>query len=240
LGWKIKFIGAAIVMFLAYSAIAPLIDHSGWRAPRMIETRDPDAERDCHAKDISMEARAACIVARDDARDAKWKARREMEAAEYAKRRAEEKALEEEVTRQRAAAKSKQLRAEYERRIDAITTGQKHFANYTEKTAHLEETLRVLVQLLAATEGHPAKALDRRIQRLNPADALAVINMEGKEMPSAEARAEADRICGARTASGWRDRCADLLKRHVLKLPVGITRYYLNAVTNAAPVAGGK
>lgn len=86
LGWKIRFVCASIVMFAAYAGITTVLDGTGWRAPRVVEARHPDALRDCDQENTNVETRAACIVARDNAREAERKARREKEAAETAKR----------------------------------------------------------------------------------------------------------------------------------------------------------
>jgi hypothetical protein len=73
-------------MFAAYAGITTVLDGTGWRAPRVVEARHPDALRDCDQENTNVETRAACIVARDNAREAERKARREKEAAETAKR----------------------------------------------------------------------------------------------------------------------------------------------------------
>jgi serine/threonine protein phosphatase PrpC len=52
-------------MFAAYAGITTVLDGTGWRAPRVVEARHPDALRDCDQENTNVETRAACIVARE-------------------------------------------------------------------------------------------------------------------------------------------------------------------------------
>ena len=231
LGWKFRFIGAAVVMFLAYACIAGFFERAGGRAPRVVEQRDPDATLNCDVQGMSLEARARCMVARDAARDAEQKKRQEKRSAEEDKRRKEQKALDDEIIRQRDLLN----RAEYDKRIDALALGQKRFVSDAEKQEFLEETTGVLVRLLVATQGHPAHALRWKVVNRSPRDAVDIINYEGKTMPDMALRAEAQKICDARTIPDWRIRCGEVLKREVLKLSVVTARFYLSVLVNSAP-----
>ena len=71
----------------------------------------------------------------------------------------------------------------------------------------------------------------------SPRDAVDLINYEGKGTPDTAVRAEAQKICDARTIPDWRIRCGDVLKREVLKLPVVTLRFYLGVLVNSAPFA---
>ena len=214
LGWKIKFVCASIVMFAAYAGITTVLDGTGWRAPRVVEARHPDALRDCDQENTNVETRAACIVARDNAREAERKARREKEAAETAKRRLEEKALDDEVSRQRDPAKLD----EFEKQIDVLTIGEKRFATNTEKNEFLENATRALVRFLAA---HEAPAVRAKIQYMSPRDAVNALNSLATRRSEPSAREQVDKTCNARTVPDWRAACGKLLKRDVLKLSPG-------------------
>jgi len=71
-------------------------------------------------------------------------------------------------------------------------------------------------------------------------DALAVINMNIKEVTDAEASRHVREVCDARPLAGWRHRCAIALKQHVAKLPISSTRFYLNSVIRSTPLAGDR
>jgi len=119
-GLKLKFIAAAVCMFLAYALAGGVIESTGLRKPRMTDARDPDAERNCYAPHLPLEKRAACIVARDDAREVERKARREKEAAERAAKQAQDKALDDEIERRRAKLKYEKSRAEFGQRVSGV------------------------------------------------------------------------------------------------------------------------
>ena len=106
-----------------------------------------------------------------------------------------------------------------------------------EKQEFLEETTGVLVRLLVATQGHPAHALRWKLQNRSPQDAVDVINYEGKTMQDLAFRAEAQKICDARTIPDWRIRCGEVLKREALKLSIVTIRFYLSVLVNSAPFA---
>jgi hypothetical protein len=227
LGWKIRFVCASIVMFAAYARITTILDGTGWRTPRLVEARHPDALRDCDQENTNIETHATCIVARDSARDTERKARRGKEAAEAAKRRLEEKALEDEVSRQRDLAG----REEFEKRIDALTTGEKRFVTDAEKYEFLEHATRALVRFLAA---HEPPAVRAKIQYIPPRDAVSALNSLGTRKSDASANEQVEKTCNARMIPAWRARCGDLLKRDVLALPVVTTGFYLSVLVNAA------
>jgi hypothetical protein len=180
----------------------------------VVEARHPDALRDCDQENTNVETRAACIVARDNAREAERKARREKEAAETAKRRLEEKALDDEVSRQRDLAKLD----EFEKQIDVLTIGEKRFATNTEKNEFLENATRALVRFLAA---HEAPAVRAKIQYMSPRDAVNALNSLATRRSEPSAREQVDKTCNARTVPDWRAACGKLLKRDVLKLSPG-------------------
>ena len=237
---KIQFVLLAIGMFAVYGAVSVVLEHTGWRTRRTVETSNPAAHQTCEPAGKSLEAHAACVVARDDAREAERKISREKQAAGYAKRQAEEKALDNEIERQRAATKSARLKVEFDTRLDDLRSTQKRFASVAEKSAFREATLKALVGLLALTEGHPAKALSWKIEKLRASDAVAVIDMDGKENPNAKLRAQVDDICDARNHTEWRQRCGRLIKEHVVELPVYSMQYHLSALVASIPVGESK
>jgi hypothetical protein len=228
-------------MFSAYAGISALLEQTGWRPRRVAETLAvPDARLDCNGREMTLEARAACIVARDSARNAERKLRHEKEAVEYAKRQAERKALDEEIERQRALAKNKRMKADYDARMDAISSTEMRFGSQIEKAAFREATLKTLIGLLASTEGHPAKALSWKVDNLRPSDAIAVINMEGKEKVDIKIGAQVEDICSARQKTNWREHCGEVLKEYVVQLPVYTTQYHLSALIASIPAGENK
>jgi hypothetical protein len=173
------------------------------------------------------------MIARENAREAEWKARREKEAAEASKRRREEKELEDEIARQRDRAK----RDEFEKRIDVLTLGEKRFTTNAEKEEFLEDVTRALVRMLVAEEGPMVRA---RIQNMHPSDAVSVLSSEGRRNPDPIVRDKTQTVCDTRTIPDWRARCGELLKRNVLTLPVVMSRFYLSVLVNAAPFTASK
>ena len=121
-------------MFLAYACIAGFFERIGGRTPRVVELRHPNATLNCDTQGMSLEARGICIVARDTARDAERKKRQETRAAENDKRREEQRRFDDEVIRQRDLLN----RAEFDKRIDALTLDTKRFVSDAEKLEFLE------------------------------------------------------------------------------------------------------
>jgi hypothetical protein len=239
--WKIHFVVLAVLMFSAYAGISALLEQTGWRPRRVAETLAvPDARLDCNGREMTLEARAACIVARDSARNAERKLRHEKEAREYAKRQAEKKALDEAIKRQRALARNKRMKADYDARMGVISSPATRFDSQVERAAFREATLKTLIGLLASTEGHPAKALSWKLESLRPSDAIAVINMEGKEKVDVKIGAEVEDICGARQETNWREHCGRILTEYVVQLPIYTTQYHLSALIASIPAGENK
>jgi hypothetical protein len=239
-GWKLRFALATALMFSAYAAADRVLEGTGVRKSRTVDPVNPDAQLDCYAAGLSTDARAACISRRDEARDAERKARRKKEADERELRRQEDKALEDAVQRQRDKVNHEKLAAQFAQRLDAVITGGRIFPVFGQQAAYIEEIYKIYVELLLATEGHPAQALRRKIERMRGDDAISVLDMEGKNPSDAAARRRVNEACEMPSPTGWRERCATALKQDAVRVPPGIVRRHIDGVIRGVTFAGGR
>ena len=215
--WKAKFLIAAVVMFTGYALLTTFADLTGLRHQRAAKNVTRDSQRSCKHAGVSLEQLAACELAREEARDKEWKARSAKAAADNQADQIQQKALADEKQRQRDAAANKQAAAEFARRLDAIANDEVNLPIRADRLRYRDETLAVLVQLLATTPGHPVKDAWPRVYNLRPADVIAVVTQDRKPIPGASstARDELEASCAdGRPISAWRARCAAGLKRY--------------------------
>jgi len=227
---KTKFIFVGFVLISGAVLVGYVLELAGLRTPRVVEVR-----RDCKAPGMTIDERATCILAKEAAdkkREADEKALQERKRAEEAKARAQYVEATKVATQRKLAA----WRAEFESRIDKLSEGNK-FLPAAETYEFRQTTLALVIDIMAATEGHPAQStLQSMKYDLHSKPSDIAFRMEPYFKSDPIARRETEDLCIDRMINrtlGWRAKCGASLKKHVLNLSLRNTYSYLGALINS-------
>lgn len=149
--WKVKFVFAATLMFLAYGLYATVVD----RVSDSSSVDDPAAR--CDAR-MPLGERAKCIIAQEDAAAEREKRANEIEDAELAREYAPQKAIDDEVRRQRAIVNAKPLKAAFDKRLMEVATAKPPATSPGARNESWHELSFLLLQYLRAGD-HPLNQL---------------------------------------------------------------------------------
>ena len=206
--WKVKFICAAILMFLAYGLFATLYESPAVRSGAT--SRAPT----CDTR-MPLKERAECIIALESAAAALEDAEHQRQAAEQQRIQVEEKALNDEVRRQRNLALAKPLKEAFDKRLVEIAAANAPITDFAARQELISALQFQIFQIMRLSE-HP---LNRLPDSFKPAR-LEDVNTSSVEARTApQGRGPADAAVMKACNQQPRPVCAEALTTHILKLP---------------------